>query len=143
MACARGRGAWLASMALFVLLAARRGAADDLSLIAQPQYRDAFHETTDQANNTTNLREQSLIQQYRLSLEKQLVPALRFYGSGILDDWRPVGASRGTSTQTRMLDANLAFGDRMLNGVGGYNHREAEDRSPGAGNTQLQDAYTL
>ncbi|WP_248340986.1 hypothetical protein [Anaeromyxobacter paludicola] len=85
-------------LALALAAGAFAARADILSLYLEPTYSVTSTDTTDQAGRTTHLDSRSLLQNYRLTLDERLSPALSLTAGGLFRDQRtwsdgPTGSS--------------------------------------------------
>ncbi len=128
---------------LAAALCAPRASADDISLMVEPRYDAANREFTDQSGSRTTVSDRTLVQGYRLSLDRTLLPGLRFSGMGLLEDRKQLGAGAAGGFRTTGANGNLGFGTRILGGNAGYSHREERDRLSGSQGARLNDMYSL
>lgn len=117
---------------------AANGRAEGLTLRLEPSYAGTTTFTTDATGRTEVMEQRTLDQRYRLGLDRQLWPNLRFSGGGLLDWARGDGTSPLGTTASDQRSwtgyGRLHLTADALTGGAGYERREdtADFRVAGA-----------
>jgi hypothetical protein len=117
------------ALALLAAAAAASARAEGLTLRLEPTFAGTSTVTTDETGRTTRTEQNAFGQRYRLTLDRQLYPSLRFSGGGLYD-WT-LGSSTTALGATDFDDrtwsgfARLNLTGDLVTGGAAYDRREA------------------
>lgn len=141
-----------AAAALLAAAAAAGARAEGLVLRLEPSYAGTTTFTTDETGRTTRAEQLAFAQRYRLVLDRQLYPNLRFSGGGLYD-WTlgagetPLGSS-DLDQRSWSGFARLALTSDLVTGGAAYDRRESSTDlglvgAPLSAPTLVRESYSL
>ncbi|WP_242335426.1 hypothetical protein [Anaeromyxobacter sp. SG66] len=121
---------WLSRAALGVLLAAwaTAGRGDGWSAVIEEQYTKTESTVTDQGAEARTSSVDTVLQRYRLALDKSFFPSLSLAGGGQYEDaktWQGgIGSADTSYSRLASIFGRLNVGGPTLNGRGSYDRRQ-------------------